>query len=193
MPHPAVSATFSLFQLIDSQSISASGSILIAAVLPKLEETPWLLQSSAVFMLWRILSLGCKLWIKISPEQGHTAHTHTAHKHSVLPQSMHQPPFLAPASLPAPSQPCLPPGDEYTELAAPPAHLPMQGQEAHTGTQSCHSHLTGTHTRGAVAPTALRTHTEAKRHYGRHSLGFVLLIVSTGLNVSGQFYLHIAE
>lgn len=36
-------------------------------------------------------------------------------------------------------------------------------------------------------------HTKAKRHYGRHSLGFVLLIVSTGLNVSGQLYLHIAE
>lgn len=33
----------------------------------------------------------------------------------------------------------------------------------------------------------------AKRHYGRHSLGLVLFIVSTGLNVSGQLYLHVAE
>ena len=35
--------------------------------------------------------------------------------------------------------------------------------------------------------------TGAKRHYGRHSLGLVLFIVSTGLNVSGQLYLHVAE
>lgn len=33
----------------------------------------------------------------------------------------------------------------------------------------------------------------AERHYGRHSLGLVLFIVSTGLNVSGQLYLHVAE
>lgn len=87
-----------------------------------------------MFMLWRILSLGCKLRIKISPEQGHAAHTHTARKHSALPQSMHQPPFLPPASLPAPSQPCLLPGDGYTELGSwlhprgRGGHLPMQGQ-----------------------------------------------------------------
>lgn len=35
--------------------------------------------------------------------------------------------------------------------------------------------------------------TGAERHYGRHSLGLVLFIVSTGLNVSGQLYLHVAE
>lgn len=84
-------------------------------------------------------------------------------------------------------------------------HLPMQGQggtHVHTELARQDSHLTGTYTvpvhrphahRRAAAPTAFGTHTEAKRHYGRHSLGFVLLIVSTGLNVSGQFYLHIAE
>lgn len=35
--------------------------------------------------------------------------------------------------------------------------------------------------------------TGAERHYGTHSLGLVLFIVSTGLNVSGQLYLHVAE
>lgn len=83
--------------------------------------------------------------------------------------------------------------------------FPCRDREVHTRTQSWHArtHTSQGHTRVPVhrpharwrvaAPTAFGTHTEAKRHYGRHSLGFVLLIVSTGLNVSGQFYLHIAE
>lgn len=83
--------------------------------------------------------------------------------------------------------------------------FPCGDGEVHTCTQGWHAgtHTSQGHTRVPVhrpharrrvaAPTAFGTHTEAKRHYGRHSLGFVLLIVSTGLNVSGQFYLHIAE
>lgn len=83
--------------------------------------------------------------------------------------------------------------------------FPCRDREVHTCTQSWHAatHTSQGHTwvpvhrpharRRVAAPTAFGTHTEAKRHYGRHSLGFVLLIVSTGLNVSGQFYLHIAE
>lgn len=38
-------------------------------------------------------------------------------------------------------------------------------------------------------PVTLR----AERHYGTHSLWLVLLIVSTGLNVSGQLYLHVSK
>lgn len=60
----------------------------------------------------------------------------------------------------------------------------------HTGTRAQTSRTPG---RESGSSHGFRDTHKAKRHYGRHSLGFVLLIVSTGLNVSGQFYLHIAE
>lgn len=130
------------------------------------------------------------MWIKISPEQGHAAHTHTS-PGAHTSQALSGGPNLCTW------------GYGTRRFRGRRGHLPMQGQggrhRAGTPGLTPHKDTHGyprtdlTHARESQLPWLFGTHTEAKRHYGRHSLGFVLLIVSTGLNVSGQFYLHIAE